>query len=216
MFKIYTKTGDDGTTGLYQRGRVTKDSSVIEAIGAVDELNSFTGMLGAYLTGTEERMVAVEKQVAQIQNHLFDIGAAIAAPLDSDLLSNLEESLLTTPVEKQIDEMETELAPIKQFILPGGTLAASASHVCRSVCRNAERRVISYVSGLSASVSDTDSMEAESEAMSGDKSANSETQKFEAILKYMNRLSDYFFVLARFLNFKENRTDVFWQPIEGK
>lgn len=216
MFKIYTKTGDDGTTGLYQRGRVTKDSSVIEAIGAVDELNSFTGVLGAYLIGNEEWMLPVAEQIAKIQNHLFDIGAAIAAPLDSDLLSNLEESLLTTPVENQIDEMETELAPIKQFILPGGTLAASASHVCRSVCRNAERRVISYVTSLVAKASDPESMDADSEATSNAEAVSSVTQKFDAILRYMNRLSDYFFVLARFLNLKENRTDVFWQPIKGK
>ncbi len=212
MFKIYTKTGDDGTTGLYQRGRVTKNSEVIEAIGAVDELNSFVGLLGSQVTNEEDWRAGVSKQLAQIQNHLFDIGAAIAAPLDSELLSKLSESLLPSVLENRIDEMDAELAPIKQFILPGGTVGASATHVCRSICRNAERRIISYLSKLTASKNEM-GMDAAGNGM-GSADLDSVMPRFEVILQYMNRLSDYFFVLARFLNFKENRTDVFWKPID--
>lgn len=213
MLKIYTKTGDDGTTGLYQRGRIEKNSEVIEAIGAVDELNSFIGLLSSQVTTKEEWGAVVLRQLAQIQNHLFDIGAAIAAPLDSDLLSKLSESLLPSVLENRIDEMDAELAPIKQFILPGGTTNAAATHVCRSVCRNAERRILSYLSALTATKNGDKDRDALDNGMNST-GLDSALPRFEVILKYMNRLSDYFFVLARFLNFKEKCTDVFWKPID--
>jgi cob(I)alamin adenosyltransferase len=116
-------------------------------------------------------------------------------------------------LENRIDEMDAELAPIKQFILPGGTANAAATHVCRSVCRNAERRILSYLSALTATKNDEKERDAVGNGMNST-GLDSALPRFEVILKYMNRLSDYFFVLARFLNLKEKCTDVFWKPID--
>ncbi len=175
LSKIYTRTGDDGSTGLGDGSRTEKDSLRVEAIGAIDELNSFIGLLLAQPLPPE-----ISGFLSSIQHDLFDLGGEICIPgqktLTPDDITRLETSL---------DKYNKELAPLKEFILPGGSQQAALCHVARTICRRAERRLISlkreqYVSAQAIS--------------------------------YLNRLSDLLFVLARFLNFSQGGDDVLWQP----
>jgi cob(I)alamin adenosyltransferase len=137
--KIYTKTGDDGSTGLYGGERVSKDSLRVECYGTVDELNSTIG-----LVNSEIKTESVKKLLFEIQNRLFTIGGELATPTEKKgmaivKIQNSDIELL----EKSIDNFEEKLEPLKQFILPGGTRGASFLHYARSVCRRAERLVTS-------------------------------------------------------------------------
>jgi cob(I)alamin adenosyltransferase len=168
--KIYTRTGDEGQTSLIGGKRVSKCSLRLEAYGAVDELNSTLGVLISYLKLPED--VAF---LENIQRMLFRIGAILASentaempPLDEDCVKTLEQ---------EIDRVEGVLPPLRSFILPNGGRAACWAHICRTVCRRAERRIISL---------------------------NSEAQIDGVLLCYVNRLSDYLFILARKLNFLED------------
>ena len=165
--KIYTKTGDKGATSLVSGRRISKAESIIEAYGSVDELNTFTGDLISVITN--ESMI---KELTFIQNILFNIGSLLAKdeadfPNYPELKSSHIEYL-----EKAIDKMNEDLPKMTAFILPQGHPAIAKAHVCRTVCRRAERRVI-QVDRLDRDAS---------------------------IIKYLNRLSDYFFVLARHLH----------------
>ena len=178
--KIYTRTGDDGTTGLFGGPRVQKDHDRIEAFGTVDELNAALGVISSHCT--EDLCV----QLNQIQSDLFAIGAVLATP-DTEKLSiesvgdrNIEQ------IEAWIDQHEAELSPLKSFILPGGTPLAAQLHWGRTVCRRAERRVI------------TGSEELDSD--------------WSTIVMYLNRLSDYLFVLARLANHRAGQTETPWNP----
>lgn len=136
--KIYTKTGDDGDTGLFGGGRVGKEDSRVEAYGQVDELNSVLGMARAEGLGTMDALAQT------LQDQLFTIGALLATPRDSKAAAHVphvrEEWI--TDMEKAIDQMDTELQPLTAFILPGGTRAAATLHLARTVCRRVERRVV--------------------------------------------------------------------------
>ncbi|MFI5264906.1 MAG: cob(I)yrinic acid a,c-diamide adenosyltransferase [Candidatus Kapaibacterium sp.] len=178
--KIYTKTGDDGTTGLFGAGRVSKNSPRIEAYGTVDELNSVIGVLTAQ-PGSEY----FHPMLIEIQKSLFALGSDLATPLESKTTYNIPriEECDVIKLESLIDSEELHLPPLERFILPGGSLAASCFQLARTVCRRAERRVISL-------------------------SQSEEIGKFD--IHYLNRLSDLFFVLARRANQLEGIADVEW------
>ncbi len=178
--KIYTKTGDDGTTGLFGAGRVSKNSARIQAYGTVDELNSVIGILSAQY-GAE-----YFKELLQgIQKTLFVLGADLATPLESKTTYNIpriEESDVKK-IETLIDFEEAHLPPLEKFVLPGGTVIAGYFHLARTVCRRAEREVVT--------LSQTD-----------------ELGVFD--IQYLNRLSDLFFVLARRANQLAGVEDIEW------
>jgi cob(I)alamin adenosyltransferase len=173
--KIYTRTGDTGQTALFGGKRVSKDDARIEAYGTVDELNSFIGLARA--TWPES---PVDAELERIQNDLFDVGAQLAAP-GSDRFSGAHPNRIEE-LEGAIDHAERELTPLTNFILPGGSAAAAQLHVARTVCRRAERIVVSLGS----------------EAPQG-------------TIVYLNRLSDFLFVAARFVNARQKTADVIWK-----
>jgi len=180
--KIYTKTGDDGETGLFGGPRVRKDDPRIEAYGDVDELNATVGWVRSC-----EPPDAIDEILRAVQNDLFAIGAELATPDPEAHHMVLIDQVRIAALEQSIDQFEASLSPLKQFILPGGTPAAAALHVARTVCRRAERRIVT----LDASAGRTISRE---------------------IIVYMNRLSDLLFVLARSANSQAGAGDVPWQP----
>ncbi|HEX8009889.1 MAG TPA: cob(I)yrinic acid a,c-diamide adenosyltransferase [Casimicrobiaceae bacterium] len=174
LSKIVTRTGDTGTTGLGDGTRVAKDSERIEAIGAIDELNSALGVLLA-----ERLPDAVVDCLVEVQHDLFDLGGELSIPgyhaVREGQVVRLEEA---------VERFNAELAPLKEFILPGGTRAASLAHLARAICRRAERVLVRL--GASATLS-------------------------EPVRKYVNRLSDLLFVLARVLNRDAGKRDVLWR-----
>ena len=177
--KIYTKTGDDGTTGLIGGSRVPKSDARIEAYGTVDELNAMIGWAGV-AAGS-----ALLEQLRRIQGELFVIGSHLATPDGSGRLSSLPaiEHEMVRRLEMEIDQTETSLAPLKNFILPGGGGCAARLHVARTVCRRAERLVVG------AAVEHTDRA---------------------VIIEYLNRLSDWLFVQARGANRGDGIDDIPW------
>lgn len=178
--KIYTKTGDDGTTGLLGPGRVAKDSPRIEAYGSVDELNAALGVARALgLDGD------ADSKLARVQDDLFAVGAALADPSLDGRFHSVVRSDRIERLEDEIDALESELAPLTQFILPGGCPGGAQLHFARTVCRRAERCAItlSHVDG--------------------------EDVPRELVI-YLNRLSDHLFVLARAVNARAGVTDVPW------
>jgi cob(I)alamin adenosyltransferase len=180
--KLYTKTGDEGKTSLFRGGRVLKNNIRIESYGTVDELNAALGVAISEIKNDELNSLLLE-----IQHDLFTLGADLAtiessengtnkiARTDLDMIANLEQS---------IDKFDTIVPELKNFILPGGTKAASLLHYARTVCRRAERRVVDL---------------AESDEIN------------QNILIYLNRLSDLLFVLSRYENFVNNSPDVTWK-----
>ncbi|MEE8389011.1 MAG: cob(I)yrinic acid a,c-diamide adenosyltransferase [Acidiferrobacterales bacterium] len=175
LSKIYTRTGDNGTTGLGDGSRVDKDAPRIEAIGTIDELNAVMGLL---LTENLPQIIA--DYLIEIQHTLFDLGGELAVPGTSALTG-----ADVTGLEEMLDELNEDLSPLKEFILPGGSPAAAICHVARTVCRRAERCLFS--------LSKSDSVP-------------------EVSLQFLNRLSDYLFVAARAINKSANVNDVLWKP----
>jgi cob(I)alamin adenosyltransferase len=187
--KIYTGSGDRGKTSLFSGERVLKDHERIEAYGTLDELNAVLGALSAALpAGLADAAAEIER----IQATLFIIGAWLAtapgAPAAASL-AGLDPGVIGQ-VESAIDRMDAGLPPLKEFILPGGDGAAAWAHIARTVCRRAERRVV----GLSAAHSD-------------DPAAD----QIARALVFLNRLSDYLFVLARHINRLQGRSDIRWK-----
>jgi cob(I)alamin adenosyltransferase len=179
--KIYTKTGDDGKTGLYGGSRVPKDDLRIEAIGTVDELNALLGW-----TRAEGLPPGIDQFVFRIQNQLFDLGAELASPVaEKSGQQNITERQIRW-LEDAIDQHEASLKPLKEFILPGGSSGGARLQLARSICRRAERRVISLASVADSSVSND-------------------------VVVYLNRLSDFLFVVARCVNRIEGKDDVVWE-----
>jgi cob(I)alamin adenosyltransferase len=177
LTRIYTRTGDGGTTGLADRSRLPKDAPRIEAIGAVDELNSAIGLLLA-----EELPDTELACLTAVQHDLFDLGGELSVPGHAIIGKAHVERL-----ERDLDRCNAGLLPLKDFILPGGSRAAAVAHVARTVCRRAERRLVTL----------------------------SRRQKVApSLLAYLNRLSDLLFVVARVLNRHAGRQDVLWQ--QGK
>jgi len=179
--KIYTKTGDDGKTGLFHGPRVSKDDARIEAYGTVDELNAVLGAVRGAGVATD-----IDQQLESIQRELFSIGGELASPdPDRHQLRVITEEHVAG-LEQWIDLHEATLPPLQFFILPAGTLTTGLLHTARAVCRRAERRVVTL-----ASLEDT--------AVSSD------------LVIYLNRLSDLLFVLARVHNQRSGLSDTAWQ-----
>lgn len=188
--KIYTKTGDQGQTSLFSGHRVAKNSPYIEALGSVDECNSTIGASLSFLP-TDSQFDKVREQLIHIQHSLFDLGAQLATPRTiappkkiSKTRFDAEETL---KLEKWIDEMEETLPPLKAFILPGGHQAGALLHMARCLCRKSERKIIPLVE-------------------SGDVA--------DAVLIYLNRLSDYLFVASRNINHLGSMPETKWCPHE--
>jgi cob(I)alamin adenosyltransferase len=174
LSKIYTRTGDTGTTGLGNQERVSKDHVRIEAIGTVDELNAHLGLLLAHQIPD-----FLVQALTPIQHELFDLGGELSTPPTVIINGAQVQSL-----EKRLDTLNENLPPLREFILPGGTVAASLCHVARTTCRRAERRLVSL--------------------------AKAETVNPES-LKYLNRLSDVLFVVARRLVREGGASEILWE-----
>ncbi len=180
--KIYTRTGDRGETGLFGGGRVSKDDPRVTAYGEVDELNAAIGLARA---ASPEALF--DSELAAIQQDLFSLGGQLAAPEPEKVRAALAKAELSPDrigqFERAIDAADAELAPLRAFVLPAGTPKAAALHLARTVCRRAERAVVSLARDQQVSPN---------------------------FLIYLNRLSDYLFVLARLANHRAGRPDVTW------
>ena len=178
--KIYTKTGDKGTTALYGGERVSKDARRVSAYGTVDEANAALGLARAYLEDE-----GLGSDIAKLQNALFDLGADLASPHSSRYRENIvaidEEDV--AHLERLIDTLEEELSPLQNFILPGGHPAAAALHVARGVTRRAERKVVELMH---------------------------EAEVNEHVGVYLNRLSDLLFVMSRVVNARSGVPETEW------
>ncbi|MEG2514148.1 MAG: cob(I)yrinic acid a,c-diamide adenosyltransferase [Bacteroidaceae bacterium] len=177
---IYTKTGDKGTTALVGGTRVAKTHIRLEAYGTVDELNAHLGLLLTYVTDEKDRELLL-----RIQNKLFSVGSYLATDQQTTQLNTASYILPLdiASLENAIDEMDDSLPPLCAFVLPGGARGAAVCHVCRTVCRRAERLIIA----LSETIDIDDN-----------------------VLAYVNRLSDYLFVLSRKINMCEKRKEIYW------
>jgi cob(I)alamin adenosyltransferase len=180
--KIYTRTGDAGDTGLFGGGRVAKDDPRVEAYGDVDELNAVLGMARAV-----EQMPRIDEVLVPVQRDLFAIGALLATPDREKMAQHLAKARIDegriTELEQAIDDAESELEPLRAFIVPGGTPKAAALHVARTVCRRAERRVVTL---------------------------QRDVELPELTVIYLNRLSDLLFTLARLANRRAGAGEVTW------
>jgi len=186
--KIYTKTGDKGKTSLFGGSRVPKYDLRIEAYGTVDELNSYIGLIGDQKIDDHTLQV-----LRKIQHELFTLGSMLATPHEKKILKNGKERLnipkisdsIIEDLEKEMDKMNESIPPMTHFVLPGGHPTVSYCHIARCICRRAER--------ISTQLSDESTIEPQ-------------------ILVYLNRLSDYLFVLARKLTFDNNAQEIKWIP----
>lgn len=188
--RIYTKTGDKGTTALGSGERVSKTSKRIAAYGTVDETNAQLGMVRVHLAGADAE---VDQMLLRIQNDMFDLGADLCVPDRGEELPYVPLRMSDAQVkrlETEIDSMNAVLQPLKSFILPGGSPAAAALHVARTVCRRAEREMVELAAMNNEPVS-------------------------SAALQYINRLSDWLFVAGRFVN-DHGKADVLWVPGQNK
>ncbi|KAA6344802.1 Cob(I)yrinic acid a c-diamide adenosyltransferase [termite gut metagenome] len=178
--RVYTKRGDDGTTGLIGGARVAKNHIRLEAYGTVDELNSQLGLLVTYLTDKNDCDF-----IAEVQNKLFLIGSYLATDQEKVQVNNASS---ITPadisdIEREIDKIDETLPVLHAFVIPGGSRGAAVCHVCRTICRRAERCVLTFADNYPVSSN---------------------------LLVYLNRLSDYLFVLSRKMNINEKRNEIFW------
>ena len=183
--KIYTKTGDVGETGLFAGGRVPKDDPRIEAFGTVDELNAILGM--AIATEPDQDLSPL---LSRLQNELFAVGAQLATPQPDQHGTEMIEPSHVEALERDIDQYQEQLPELKQFILPGGCPAAAMLHCARTVCRRAERHVVTLLR------SDTNTASA-------------------CLLTYLNRLGDLLFVLGRAANQQADHGETPWPGLSG-
>ena len=195
--KVYTGGGDKGKTSLFSGERVAKSHERVDAYGDIDELSSFLGALAASIpdSGSESGQKIIE-ELYQIQSDLLGVGAILATTPDSSSFESLtkisEEK--SKALEKAMDRMDAELPPLKTFILPGGHMASAWAHIARTICRRAERRMIGLF-------------------QESDTAASSATvpEHVQNVLVYINRLSDYLFVVARYCNHIVGTEDVPWK-----
>lgn len=181
---IYTRSGDAGTTALFGGGRVPKDHPRVAAYGEVDELNSTIGVALAFMT--DERLTAT---LSSVQNELFNVGAELASESGAEKAANYARAFTdadakTTALEHLMDELDAALPPLTTFILPSGSQAGTLLHLCRTVCRRAERAVV----GLSH-----------------------QEQVNPDLARYLNRLSDLLFVMARHVNHADGKPETHWR-----
>lgn len=185
--RIYTRTGDRGQTGLFGGGRVSKADPRVEAYGAVDELNAFLGWAATLL-----RHLPLEQELQTLQSDLLVLGADLATPPDAAPAAAARTRRVSPEqarrLETWIDRWDAELVPLTRFILPGGAPGGAALHVCRGVCRRAERAVVRLAEAAPVN---------------------------PEIIVYLNRLSDLLFVLARWVNAREGIEELIWEP-EGE
>ncbi len=177
---VYTKTGDKGTTSLVGGTRVPKTHIRLEAYGTVDELNSNLGLLITYLRDEQDKLF-----LQQVQDKLFAVGSHLATDQEKTQLkavSIITPELVET-MEHEIDRLDSLLPPLSAFVLPGGSRGAAVCHICRTVCRRAERRILALAEQVEIS---------------------------SELLAYVNRLSDYLFVLSRKINQDEKNDEIFW------
>lgn len=177
---VYTRTGDCGTTSLVGGTRVSKTHIRLEAYGTVDELNAQLGLLATYLTDGRDRQF-----VRQVQDSLFVIGSHLATDREK---TGLNEASILAPeqvaaMEREIDRLDGTLPPLRAFVIPGGCRGAAVCHVCRTVCRRAERRILALAEQADIA---------------------------PELLAYVNRLSDYLFVLSRKMNRDAEKEEIFW------
>jgi len=186
--KIYTRTGDKGETALGTGERLSKAHIRIAAYGTVDETNATVGVTRLYTV--EPKLIKLDAMLARIQNELFDLGADLCVPDRGEKLDYEPLRILPKQYERlehEIDEMNAELAPLRSFVLPAGHAAAAQLHICRTVCRRAERLIVELASHKKEHVS-------------------------EGAISYVNRLSDFFFVASRWVNAVAAKGDVLWVP----
>ncbi|ADV43028.1 cob(I)yrinic acid a,c-diamide adenosyltransferase [Bacteroides helcogenes] len=178
--KIYTKTGDKGTTSLVGGTRVPKTHIRLEAYGTVDELNSNLGLLITYLSDERDKGF-----LQQVQDKLFAVGSHLATDCEKTRLNEVSviTPALVQAIEQEIDYLDSILPPLSSFVLPGGSRGAAVCHICRTVCRRAERRILTLADQVEVS---------------------------PELLAYVNRLSDYLFVLSRKINMDEKKDEIFW------
>lgn len=180
--KIYTRTGDTGGTALFGGGRVSKDHPRVEAYGDVDELNAALGLARAI-----ELMPRIDEVLVPVQRDLFAIGALLATPDHAKMREQLQKARIDeeriAELERAIDDCEQELEPLRSFIVPGGTPKAGALHVARTICRRAERRVVTLAQDVELPA---------------------------LVVQYLNRLSDLLFMLARVANRRAGAGEVTW------
>ncbi len=182
--RIYTRKGDDGTTSLVTGERLPKSHSRIDAYGTIDETNAVVGLARLHMSGHSE----LDAMLARIQNDLFDLGADLATPPDAELKWE-PLRIVASQVERleaEIDRLNADLQPLKSFVLPGGSPASAHLHLARTVSRRAERIMVGLREGDAGAVS-------------------------REAVAYVNRLSDFFFVAARWVN-DHGRADVLWTP----
>lgn len=186
--KIYTKKGDEGETSLFTGQRVPKNDQTVEALGTVDECNSAIGAAISFMPN-DLKFHPIREQLEIIQHALFDLGAALATPRTQATLSKIEKTRFDKEevelLEKWIDAMDDVLPKLNAFILPGGHPTGAMLHLARSICRRAERNVVPL--HLRGDVSDK-------------------------VMIYLNRLSDYLFMTARYLNYLANCSETKWKP----
>lgn len=187
--KIYTKTGDKGETGIIGK-RLMKDSVIVNTLGSLDEFNASLGICVAYMSGNKFKkspfypeIKNIKDSLLEIQSDIFSIGAIVAnGKSDIDFIKRTEF------LESEIDRIDVLLDPIQNFILPVGSILSSHIHFARTLCRKAERYFVAYIS-----------------------QKESEVNQLNDVLKYLNRLSDYLFTLARYVNKLENVEDIIWK-----
>ncbi|HMD53202.1 MAG TPA: cob(I)yrinic acid a,c-diamide adenosyltransferase [Phycisphaerae bacterium] len=183
--KIYTRQGDQGQTTLFDGARVSKNNLRVQTYGAVDELNSHLGLAIAYCPQSEKH-AKLKNLLLDLQHQLFDLGADLATPLDSPNSSRVRRITAadSTAMEKQIDEATAQITPLKVFVLPGGSVLAAQLHVARTVCRRAERLLVTLMQNENVGA---------------------------YVLVYLNRLSDLLFTLARLANHLDGIPDITWK-----
>jgi cob(I)alamin adenosyltransferase len=183
---IYTRTGDDGTTGLVGGTRIKKSDSRIHLYGEVDELNSFIGLAVSYLPKDFDKTF-----IHQIQSALFDLGSNMACEKENRAKFKLPQlkKELVSKIENEIDQINSTLPPLHSFVLPGGSIESSAFHVCRTVSRRVERLMVDFEDQNYGEIP-------------------------ENALILINRLSDYFFMLSRSLNRQKNIEEILWVPVK--
>jgi len=184
MAKIYTRTGDTGDTGLIGGSRARKDSLRVAAYGDMDELNAAVGLARAELSQVAPAVEAIDHILVRLQHQLFNLGAELATPSTSEAASFAVEAADVASLENDIDHWSETLKPLTEFVLPGGSKSAAAIHLARCICRRAERKIVALTAV---------------EPVRPD------------LLRYVNRLSDLLFVLARAANHVSGAADVMWQ-----
>jgi len=184
---IYTKSGDQGTTALVSGARVLKSIKQIDLYGEVDELNSHLGHAIALMHKFDDFSKVNVKLLERIQSTLFDLGSNLACEKENRVKFQLPvvSAQIILDMESEIDQMDSKITPLKNFILPSGTLGGSYFHVVRTVCRRVERKLVEFI--------------------------HENAEELEIELKFLNRLSDYVFVLSRFINAQNNQVEQIWK-----